>query len=69
MKKFIYTIIAMLGILLPTSAWAAEDSYREAYAVLELTQAEDGSITDSWLTLYYDDLKSTRKGTVVDGRA
>ena len=66
MKKFIYTIIAMLGILLPTSAWAAEDSYREAYVVLELTQAEDGTVTDSWLTLYYDDLKSTRKGTVVD---
>ena len=66
MKKFIYTIIAMLGILMPTSAWAAEDSYREAYVVLELTQAEDGTVTDSWLTLYYDDLKSTRKGTVVD---
>ena len=66
MKKFIYTIIAMLGILLPTSAWAAEDSYREAYAVLEVTADNDGSITDAWLTLYYDDLKSTRKGTVVD---
>ena len=66
MKKFIYTIIAMLGILLPTSAWAAEDSYREAYAVLELTQAEDGTVTDAWLTLYYDDQKSSRKGTVVD---
>ena len=70
MKKFIYSIIAMLGILMPTSAWAqttsGDEGYNEAYAVLELTQAEDGTVTDAWLTLYYDNLKSTRKGTVVD---
>ncbi|MBR6852492.1 MAG: BspA family leucine-rich repeat surface protein [Prevotella sp.] len=67
MKKFIFTIIALFGILMPTSAAEGDGStYREAYAVLELTTSEEYEITDAWITLYYDDLKSTRKGTVVD---
>ena len=67
MKKFIYTIIAMLGILMPTSAWAAEDSgYREAYAVLVQTYAEDGTISDAYITMYYDTKKAEHtEGTVV----
>ena len=52
---------------MPTSAAEGDGStYREAYAVLELTTSEEYEITDAWITLYYDDLKSTRKGTVVD---
>ena len=60
MKKFIYTIIALLGILMPNTAWAAEDSsYDEAYAVLVQTFSEDGStLVDSYLTMYYDNKKS-----------
>ena len=44
----------------------AEPAVTEAYAVLEVSTAEDYSINDAWITLYYDDLKTTRKGTVVD---
>ena len=43
-----------------------EPAVTEAYAVLEVSTAEDYSINDAWITLYYDDLKTTRKGTVVD---
>lgn len=65
MKKFIYSIIAMLGILMPTSAWAqttaGDESYNEAYVVLQLENEND-----AWLTLYYDDKKSTHtEGTAV----
>ena len=67
MKKFIYTIIAMFGILMPTSAWAAEDSsYNEAYAVLVQTYGEDGALSDSYITMYYDNKKNEHtEGTVV----
>ena len=65
MKKFIYSIITMLGILMPTSAWAqttaGDESYNEAYVVLQLENEND-----AWLTLYYDDKKSTHtEGTAV----
>lgn len=53
MKKFIFTIIALFGILMPTSAWAAEGTV-EPYAVL----SEDNTT----LTFYYDDQKSARNG-------
>ena len=56
MKKFIYTIIAMLGILMPTSAWAAEGTV-EPYAVFN----NDSTI----LTFYYDDQKEARNGMSV----
>ena len=67
MKKFIYSIIAMLGIMMPTSTWADEDiaptdgSYNEAYVVLQMNGEND-----AYLTLYYDDKKSSHtEGTVV----
>lgn len=71
MKRFIYSIIAMLGILMPTSAWAqgttaGDESYNEAYAVLVEKVAEDGTGT-RYLTLYYDEKKSSHtEGLVVD---
>lgn len=69
MKKFIYTIIALLGILMPNTAWAAEDdASREAYAVLVMSSAEDGkdgSATDAYLTLYYDDKKAEHTEGIV----
>ena len=71
MKKFIFTIIALFGILMPTSAWAQttagdEGSYREAYAVLVQTYAEDGTISDAYITMYYDTKKAEHtEGTVV----
>ena len=71
MKRFIYSIIAMLGILMPTSAWAqgttaGDESYNEAYAVLVEKIAEDGTGT-RYLTLYYDAKKSSHtEGLVVD---
>ena len=49
MKKFIYTIIAVLGILMPASLWA-----QNPYAVL----SEDSTV----VTFYYDDQKAARGG-------
>ena len=65
MKKYIYLIIALFGILMPTSAWAqstaGDESYTEAYVVLQLENENS-----AWLTLYYDDKKSTHtEGTAV----
>lgn len=65
MKKFIYPIIAMLGILMPTSAvaqtTAGDESYNEAYVVLQMESENSAT-----LTLYYDDKKSTHtEGTAV----
>ena len=64
MKKFIYTIIAVLGILMPASLWAQtgntgttgsdEAGNKEAYVVL----SEDNTV----VTFYYDDQKATRGG-------
>ncbi len=63
MKKFIFTIIALLGTLMPTSALAQDGStYREAYAVLKYE-----SENDAYLTMYYDDKKASHaeEGVVV----
>lgn len=58
MKKFIFTIIALLGTLIPTSALAQEGAYNEAYGVLVQTYSDDGStLVDSYLTMYYDNKK------------
>lgn len=63
MKKFIYTIIALLGILMPNNVWAEEiagsegTDYNEAYAVL----SEDNTT----LTFYYDEQKEARNGMSV----
>ena len=57
MKKFIFTIIALFGILMPTSAAEGDGStYREAYAVLKYE-----SENDAYLTMYYDDKKASRE--------
>lgn len=62
MKKFIFTIIALLGTLIPTSALAQEGAYNEAYAVLKYE-----SENDAYLTMYYDDKKASHaeEGVVV----
>ena len=67
MKKFIFTIIALLGIMMPNTTWAEDSSYREAYAVLVMSSGEDTGKSDAYLTLYYDDKKSEHnEGVVVD---
>ena len=73
MKKFIYTIIALLGILMPNNVWAEEiagsegTDYNEAYAVLVMSSGEDTGKSDAYLTLYYDNKKSEHnEGAVVD---
>ena len=73
MKKFIYTIIALLGILMPNNVWAEEiagsegTDYNEAYAVLVMSSGEDTGKSDAYLTLYYDNKKSEHnEGVVVD---
>ena len=54
MKKFIFTIIALFGILMPTSA---AEGTAEAYAAFD----RDSTI----LTFYYDDQKDARNGMSV----
>ena len=61
MKKFIFTIIALLGILMPNTAWAQDGSEREAYGVILTAENEQ------YMTLYYDDKKASHaeEGLVV----
>ena len=73
MKKFIFSIIALLGILMPNNVWAEEiagsegTDYNEAYAVLVMSSGEDTGKSDAYLTLYYDNKKSEHnEGAVVD---
>ena len=73
MKKFIFSIIALLGILMPNNVWAEEiagsegTDYNEAYAVLVISSGEDTGKSDAYLTLYYDNKKSEHnEGVVVD---
>ena len=61
MKKFIFSIIALLGILMPNNVWAEEiagsEGTAEPYAVL----SDDNTV----LTFYYDNKKAERNGMSV----
>ena len=54
MKNYIYHIIALIGILIPTSIMAQSNNNKEPYAVL----SNDNTV----LTFYYDDQKDIRDG-------